>query len=135
MEFIDGITYEKWLEENSNISERVNMLLKIFEAIVFYQSQGIIHGDIHSKNIMIEKGGKIHIIDFGTSSISSYKEQSEYRENFLMYELVEKTLESKFDTKAFFYKKYSLKGSIKKINDIRNAVPIFFLSQYYATYT
>lgn len=126
MEFIDGITYEKWLEENSNISERVNMLLKIFEAIVFYQSQGIIHGDIHSKNIMIEKGGKIHIIDFGTSSISSYKEQSEYRENFLMYELVEKTLESKFDTKAFFYKKYSLKGSIKKINDIRNAVPIFF---------
>lgn len=126
MEFINGITYEKWLEENHNMNQRVNMLLKIFEAIVFYQSQGIIHGDIHSKNILIEKNGEIHIIDFGTSSMSSYKEQSNHRENFLMYELVEKTLENQFDNKAFLYKKYDLRGDIKEFDDIRNAVPIFF---------
>lgn len=126
MEFIEGITYEKWLEKNHDMNNRINMLLKIFEAIVFYQSQGIIHGDIHSNNILIEKNEEIHIIDFGTSSISAYKEQSNHRENFLMYELVEKTLANQFDNKAFLYKKYKLRGKIENLDDIRNAVPIFF---------
>ncbi len=126
MEFINGITYEKWLKENNDMNKRVTMLLKIFEAIVFYQSQGIIHGDIHSRNILIEKNEEIHIIDFGTSSISSYKEQSNHRENFLMYELVEKTLANQFDNKAFLYKKYKLREDINNPDDIRSAVPIFF---------
>ena len=85
MEFIAGITYEAWLKKNCDITVRINMLLKIFDAIVFYQSQGIIHGDIHLKNILIDENEEIHIIDFGTSIISSYEEQSIYRENFLMY--------------------------------------------------
>lgn len=46
MDFIDGITYEKWLEDNKNINTRVKMLLKIFDTIFFYQTQDIIHGDI-----------------------------------------------------------------------------------------
>lgn len=125
MEYIDGVTYKRWLEINHNMSKRIKMLLKIFEAIVFYQSQGIIHGDIHSKNILVGKNDEIHIIDFGTSIISSYKEQSKHRENFLMYELVEKTLENQFDNNVFLYKKYNLRGDIKK-RDIRSAVPICF---------
>lgn len=126
MDFVDGITYEKWLEKNYDMNTRVNMLLKIFEAIFFYQTQGIIHGDIHSRNILIDKSEEIHIIDFGTSSLSSYAEQSNHRENFLMYELVEKTLANQFDKKAFLYKKYSLQGDCKEHDDIRSAVPIFF---------
>lgn len=126
MEFIDGITYEKWLERNTDINARVDMLLKIFETIVFYQSQGIIHGDIHSKNIMIDQKDEIHIIDFGTSSMSSYKEQSEHRENYLMYELVEKTMGNKFNESAFKFKKYCIYGKIKNKDDVRNAISILF---------
>ena len=126
MEFIDGVTYEKWLKENHNMNKRINTLLKIFEAIVFYQSQGIIHGDIHSKNILLDRKGEIHIIDFGTSSISSYEEQANHRENFLMYELIEKTLENQFDNEAFLVKKYKLKGKVEKSDDVRRVVPILF---------
>lgn len=126
MDFIDGTTYENWLQKNDDMNKRVNMLLKIFEAIVFYQNQGIIHGDIHSRNILIDKSEEIHIIDFGTSSLSSYAEQSNHRENFLMYELVEKTLGDQFDENAFLYKKYCLRGDVKNNDDIRNAVPMFF---------
>lgn len=126
MEFIDGITYEKWLEKNHDMNKRINILFEIFETIAFYQEQGIIHGDIHSRNILIDKKQQIHIIDFGTSSLSSYKEQSNYRENFLMYELVEKTLENRFDNQAFLLNKYDLNGNIEKADDIRNAVPSFF---------
>lgn len=125
MEYIDGVTYKSWLETTHNMSKRIHMLLKIFEAIFFYHSQGIIHGDIHSKNILVGKNNEIHIIDFGTSIISSYKDQSKHRENFLMYELVEKTLENQFDHNVFLYKKYHLLGDIKE-NDIRNVVPICF---------
>lgn len=125
MEYINGITYEKWLNINHNMTKRIDMLIKIFEAIVFYQSQGIIHGDIHSRNILIEDNEKIHIIDFGTSSLSAYKEQSNHRENFLMYELVEKTLEKQFDNNVFLYKKYNLQRKTKNSDDIRNVVPIF----------
>lgn len=126
MEFIDGITYKKWLELNTDMNKRVYMLLKIFDAIVFYQSQGIIHGDIHTKNIMIDKKEKIHIIDFGTSSLSAYKEQSKDRENYLMYELVEKTMEDQFDNRAFGLKKYSINGTIKNNDDVRTAIPVLF---------
>lgn len=126
MEFIAGITYEAWLKKNCDITVRINMLLKIFDAIVFYQSQGIIHGDIHLKNILIDENEEIHIIDFGTSIISSYEEQSIYRENFLMYELLEKTLGVKFDKKAFWYNKYKLQGNIEQSDDIRKAIPILF---------
>ena len=72
------------------------------------------------------KNGEIYIIDFGTSSISSYKEQSNHRENFLMYELVEKTLANQFDNKAFLYRKYSLRGDNEEVDEIRSVVPIFF---------
>ena len=126
MEFIDGITYEKWLEENHDMDKRINILSEIFETIVLYQSQGIIHGDIHSRNILIDKEQQVHIIDFGTSSLSSYKEQSNYRENLLMYELVEKTLGNRFDNQAFLLKKYDFGRNVEKFDDIRNAVPIFF---------
>lgn len=125
MELIDGITYKKWLENNSDICKRVNILIQIFETIVFFQSKGILHGDLHSKNIMIDKNEKIHIIDFGTSCMSSYKEQSKYRENTLLYELVKETLAVLFDNKVFLYKKYATNNP-QKNNDIRNAVPLLF---------
>lgn len=130
MEYIDGITYEKWLERYKDKWKRINMLINIFEAIVFYQEQGIIHGDIHSKNILVDKNEKIHIIDFGTSKFCSNKEESNYRENVLMYDLVKKTLENQFDKNVFLYKKYKYKKyeseSVIKNDDIRKAVPLFF---------
>jgi serine/threonine protein kinase len=126
MELINGITFEQWREENRDPYKRINILLKIFETIIFYQSHGIIHGDIHSRNILIDKDEKIHVIDFGTSSLSAYKEQSIHRENYLMYELVEKTVEELFDKNAFLYNKYEIHGAVKKPDDIRKVIPIFF---------
>ena len=125
MELVNGITYKEWLKRK-DVSQKVNMLLKIFEAIIFYQSQGIIHGDIHSKNIMIDGNEKIHIIDFGTSYFSSYKEKSYHRENSLMYELVEQTLKEEFDNEAFLCKKYKPQEDIGESIYILDAIPILF---------
>lgn len=126
MEYIDGQTYTKWLERNLDEFRRLAILKKIFETIVFYQNQGIIHGDIHSNNIMIDNNNNVHIIDFGTSTFSGYANQSVYRENFLMYELIKKTLGDIFDEKAFIFRKYNINGRIKTEDDVRNAIPVLF---------
>lgn len=126
MEYIDGITFEKWLENHGNILNRLDMLYKIFSTIYFYQSKGVIHGDIHSRNIIIDQKEEVHIIDFGTSVFSRYVGQSTDRENYLMYELVEKTLENNFSSSELSVRKYSLYGEKEKIDDVRNVKSVLF---------
>lgn len=74
---------------------------------------------------MIDKEEDVHLIDFGTSIISKYEHQSLDRENFLMYELVEKLLEDKFSEKIFLVKKYGITGNKGK-RDVRNTKPVLF---------
>lgn len=123
MEYIDGCTLKTWISSTRSKWQRLEILNKIFMTIKAYQDKGIIHGDIHAKNILIDKSEEIHIIDFGTSVTSKYGEQSKYRENFLMYELVEKVMGDDFSTDIFLFKKYSLNAGIQNKNDVRNAIP------------
>ena len=123
MEYIDGCTLRTWISSPRRKWQRLDILNKIFMAIKVYQDKGIIHGDIHTNNIMIDKAGEIHIIDFGTSVTSKYDEQSTYRENYLMYELVEKVMGEDFSNEIFLFKKYSLKTKVQNKNDVRNAIP------------
>lgn len=126
MEYIEGQTLEAWLDAPRTIDKRLNMLMKIFTTIYFYQCNGVIHGDIHCRNIMIDENEEVHIIDFGTSALSSYETQSKDRENYLMYELVEKVLGTEFSKSALNKRKYSLKGEISYKDDVRTAVPVLF---------
>lgn len=123
MEYIDGCTLKTWISSPRSKWKRLNILNKIFLAIKAYQDKGIIHGDIHANNILIDKAQEIHIIDFGTSVTSKYGDQSNYRENYLMYELVEKVMGDDFSDEIFLFKKYFLNGKIQNKNDVRNAIP------------
>ncbi|MBE5833976.1 MAG: hypothetical protein E7309_05010 [Butyrivibrio sp.] len=127
MELIDGCTYNAWLKRNLNMRKRIHMLTEIFDAIVIYQSKGIIHGDVHANNIMIDTDEHVHIIDFGTSVFSRYPNQSVHRENFLMYELVEQTIASDFNPEAFTVRKYNvIHGNPSHEDDIKNAIPLLW---------
>ena len=140
MEYINGITLKEWVSEKRSFDEgqdtidRVLMAKNILEAVLVYQEQGIIHGDIHSNNIMIDypnrseefdKGSaeNIHIIDFGTSLFSK-EGQSEQRESFLVYDLVRLLLGKQLDGRIFTF------CTPKKIydkeiqNDVREKIPI-----------
>lgn len=123
MEYVDGCTLETWISSHARKWERLDILNKIFMAVKAYQDEGIIHGDLHANNILIDKEQNIHIIDFGTSVTSKYADQSKYRENFLMYELVEKVMGDDFSDEIFLFKKYSLSGEIQNEDDVRNAIP------------
>jgi len=93
MDYIDGITLKKWLEEHKSshyINEKVKIAKEILETMSKCHELGIYHGDLHSKNIMITKNNEISILDFGTSFFSkgSNENKAREREAFLLAETI-----------------------------------------------
>jgi serine/threonine protein kinase len=68
MDRIKGITLQRYLE-NVHIDDSIktHIIKKVFEAIDNLHAIGILHGDLHSQNIMVKEDGSIIFIDFGHS--------------------------------------------------------------------
>lgn len=64
-EYIDGIVLKKTLNEK--------LLDKAFEQIIELHKFGVVHGDLTTLN-MIEKNGKIYLIDFGLAEVNQKSE-------------------------------------------------------------
>lgn len=90
-EYIPGKSLKKWLDSDPPIQDRLNVCREILQAVHYYQSMGVLHGDLHSKNIIISK--KLHptLIDFGISAFSQ-KGQTNDRELYFIAELVSSLL-------------------------------------------
>lgn len=69
MEFIDGCSLWNYIKKNGRMNEReaVSLIRKIAETLGYIHSQNELHLDITPRNIMMTKGGKIKLIDFGVS--------------------------------------------------------------------
>ena len=67
MEYVKGITLDKWIEKNKiiDIDTVFNFLIQICKGVKFLHNNDIIHRDIKSQNIMITKNNEIKIMDFG----------------------------------------------------------------------
>ncbi|GEM_PF-2294852 len=118
MELINGKSLKEWLKNNNNIRERIDLCKKILKTILEYQDEGIIHGDLHYENIIIDDNSEIHIIDFGTSIFSHYNQSNE-RESYLVVDLVKKLLGEYFISNCLEFNNYSLRGKITKKDDTR----------------
>lgn len=53
------------LSDKSLRSEAVRIARKIGSVVAKLHSQGIYHGDVHDENVMIDKRGRVWLIDFG----------------------------------------------------------------------
>jgi serine/threonine protein kinase len=71
-EFIDGKTWQdtKW----KNPKAREDAQHKLEDLIHKMNGAGIIHHDLHNKNVMIGKNGKLYIIDFDLAKFSKNEE-------------------------------------------------------------
>lgn len=90
MEFIDGITFKKWLIQHQRAKTGIylSLMLQILQAIEILGSYGYCHNDIHPENIMIIKtkksaftfrgkefstyGNQVKLIDYGLILHSKY---------------------------------------------------------------
>lgn len=66
IERYEGISIKKYSDEIRHNRYKLTQLCKlVIEAYSHLHKQGIIHGDIHPENILVNRLGNIHIIDYG----------------------------------------------------------------------
>ncbi len=67
MEFIDGVTLEDKLKTDGRFSvdETLHIISEVLDILGFAHNKGIYHRDIKPGNIMLNKEGRVKIIDFG----------------------------------------------------------------------
>ena len=123
MEYIEGKPLKKWCKGNHDLIKRVKVCREILQTVENYQQAGIIHGDLHGGNILIDEKEHIHIIDFGTS-LFGYSNQSKERESYFIYDLVEKIFREEFKKEFFTVKNYDLFSEIKNEDDTRRYEPL-----------
>jgi serine/threonine protein kinase len=70
MDYVDGENLSEWLKRTGRpmTDSEVRLILpQILDALKAVHNEGFCHLDIKPSNIMLEKGGKIKLIDFGAS--------------------------------------------------------------------
>jgi len=72
MEYVDGTTLEHYCRKDSllPVSEAVEIILSVCNALEYAHNQGIIHRDIKPSNIMLNKDGAPKIADFGIAQLT-----------------------------------------------------------------
>lgn len=76
MEYIEGITMERYIEEQGMIPQRqvVSWGMQLAEVLKYLHNRNpvIIYGDMKPSNIMVKHDGSIKVIDFGTVMEETY---------------------------------------------------------------
>ena len=71
-EYIDGITVAQVMEiEKYRASTARKILLAVCDALTVLHDRNIVHRDVKPENVMIEKSGRVVLIDFNASRIES----------------------------------------------------------------
>ena len=81
MEYIEGLSLRKRVEEGESLwlSEKFSLYAQTLEVFAFLHSLQIIHGDIHTSNLLLDSENRIRLIDFDLSQHSGCREGELFR--------------------------------------------------------
>ncbi|HUV31443.1 MAG TPA: serine/threonine-protein kinase [Acidobacteriota bacterium] len=67
MEYIDGVALDDLLSQHGRlpVAEAVRIMVEVLDTLEFAHQKGIYHRDIKPSNIMVDKNGRVKVIDFG----------------------------------------------------------------------
>ncbi|MDD7984036.1 protein kinase [Lentisphaera marina] len=69
MKFISGQSLDELLQKNPPLIEKLDIFLKICDAIAYAHSRGVIHLDLKPDNIRISDYGDVVVVDWGLGQI------------------------------------------------------------------
>ena len=76
MQFIEGQPLNRYARtENLSFRERIELFKKVCSAVSYAHQQGIIHRDLKFANILVDKRGEPHILDFGIAKAIGLSER------------------------------------------------------------
>ena len=80
MELLSGEKLAEWVASSSDLTRRVGEVVRqIAAALSYLHAQGVTHGDIKASNALVEKGGRVVLLDFGLASNTAPGESSRRR--------------------------------------------------------
>ena len=71
MEYVDGQSLQKWLEQLGRfaLGDALHIALAIARALDYAHGQNLVHRDIKPGNVLIGRGGEVKVADFGVAKI------------------------------------------------------------------
>jgi eukaryotic-like serine/threonine-protein kinase len=70
MEYIDGVAVDRFCDmQGLGTGDRLRLLMQVCDAIQYTHGKQIIHHDIKPSNILVDRTGKVKVIDFGVAAI------------------------------------------------------------------
>ncbi|MCO6509539.1 MAG: protein kinase [Aridibacter famidurans] len=70
MEYVDGLPIDEFCDRHSlGLNERLEMFIKVCEAVGFAHRNLVVHRDLKPSNILVDKSGVPKLLDFGISKI------------------------------------------------------------------
>ncbi len=68
MEYLEGLSLEKWIQEPHSLNEHKKILLNLCDALNFTHNKQILHRDLKPGNIQVLPTGDAKLLDFGIAS-------------------------------------------------------------------
>ena len=70
MEFVEGEALDRWCDARSlGLRERIELFLRVLDAVLFAHSRAIVHRDLKPSNILIDQRGEPKLLDFGIAKL------------------------------------------------------------------
>lgn len=81
MKLISGFNLRDYLSNNKNLpmEERINIFIKICEAVSYSHSAGIIHCDLKPDNIRVSQYGEVQVCDWGLAKYIEAPEENKQK--------------------------------------------------------
>jgi serine/threonine protein kinase len=91
MEYIDGVNLDQLLKMKPlSLDNIIEIAAQIADGMAAAQERNIVHRDIKPGNIMIDRGGRVKILDFGLAEIGADAGKSEAQDELIDRDLTEK---------------------------------------------
>jgi serine/threonine protein kinase len=76
MEYVRGEKLTTWCDQlRLGVSERLELVLQVLDAVQFAHAHQVIHRDIKPSNILVNEAGQVQLLDFGVAKLLAQDEQ------------------------------------------------------------